>query len=88
MKKEVSAKITDNVVTDEKEIVVKKVHNPKHYVGTYTESQVKGSEVNRIINMLQDEQHFPNLKCINHRTTKSGKIEVWLSEDKGNYTIN
>jgi len=86
MKKEVSAKIIDDITNEEK--AVKKVKNPKHYVGTYTESQLNGTVVNSIINSLQDQQHFPNLQYINHRPTKSGKIEVWLSEEKGTYTIN
>lgn len=84
MTKKVSAVITD----ESAEKVVKKVENPKHYVGTYTESQLKAGEANQIIASLQDQQHFPNLKYVNHRLNKLGKTEVWLSEKVGTYTIN
>ena len=84
MTKKVSAVITD----ESTEKVVKKVENPKHYVGTYTESQLKAGAANYIIDSLQDQQHFPNLKYVNHRLNKVGKTEVWLSEEVGKYTIN
>lgn len=84
MTKKVSAVITD----ESTETVVKKVKNPKHYVGTYTESQLKAGAANHIIDSLQDQQHFPNLKYVNHRLNKIGKTEVWLSEEVGKYTIN
>lgn len=96
MTKKLSAKIIaetldyeDVTPNDEvTEVVVKKVKNPKHYVGTFNESQLNGSAVKSIINSLQDQQHFPNLKYINHRLNKVGKTEVWLSEEIGQYTIN
>ena len=84
MTKKVSAVITDEVP----EKVVKKVKNPKHYVGTYTETQLNNGEATDIINSLQDKQHFPNLKYVNHRLNAVGKTEVWLSEEIGTYTIN
>ena len=81
-------KVSATIINENPEKVVKKVENPKHYVGTYTESQLKVGEVNSIINSLQDQQHFPNLKYVNHRLNKVGKTEVWLSEEVGKYTIN
>jgi len=78
----------EDVTPKANEVIVKKVQNPKHYVGTYSESQLNSSSVNNIIASLQDEQHFPNLKYINHRVNKTGKTEVWLSEEQGQYTIN
>lgn len=84
MTKKVSAVITD----ESSEKVIKKVENPKHYIGTYTEAQLKAKEVNDIIGSLQDQQHFPNLKYVNHRLNKVGKTEVWLSEEVGKYTVN
>jgi len=84
MTKKVSAVITD----ESTEKVVKKVENPKHYVGTYTESQLKAGAANHIIDSLQDQQHFPNLKYVNHRLNKVGKTEVWLSAEVSPYTIN
>ena len=96
MTKKLSAKIIAETLDYEdvtpkdtvEEVVVKKVKNPKHYVGTFNESQLNGSAVKNIICSLQDEQHFPNLKYINHRVNKVGKTEVWLSEEEGQYTIN
>ena len=54
MTKKVSAVITD----ESTEKAVKKVENPKHYVGTYTESQLKAGAANHIIDSLQDNNTF------------------------------
>lgn len=81
-------KVSAVIIDESSEKAVKKVENPKHYVGTYTESQLKAGAANHIIDSLQDQQHFPNLKYVNHRLNKVGKTEVWLSEEAGKYTIN
>jgi len=65
----------------------KDVRPVQHYVGTYTESQLKANAGQHIIDQLQSDKGFPDLQFINHRQLKNGKTEVWLSTQEGPHTI-
>ncbi|MCR4715906.1 MAG: hypothetical protein K5656_01875 [Lachnospiraceae bacterium] len=89
--KKLSAKIIEETldyedVTPKKE--KSKAYSVQHYIGTFTESQLKAGAGNDVIYSLQDSQHFPDLQYVNHRINKVGKTEVWLSNMPGQYTIN
>ena len=65
----------------------KNVRPVQHYVGTYTESQLKANAGQHIIDQLQSDKGFPDLQFINHRQLKNGRTEVWLSTQEGPHTI-
>ena len=60
-----SAKIIEETL-DYEDVTPKKEkgksYSVQHYIGTFTESQLKSGAGNDIIYSLQDSQHFPDLK--------------------------
>lgn len=78
-------KITD--ITMDKPANFVKVTDAKHFVGTFSDAQLKNKAEQETIDHLQSDKGFPSLKFVNHRQLASGKTEVWLSQKPGPFTI-
>ncbi len=58
-----------------------------HYIGTYSEEDIKRGKPQPIIKAIQSEEGFPRLIHVNQRVNKNGDIEVWLSDSRTDNTI-
>ena len=57
-----------------------------HYIGTFSKDAIDKQEENELVKAVQAERFFPNLKYTNYRPTKSGKIEVYVSDKETPFT--
>jgi len=57
-----------------------------HYVGTFTESDIAKKAEDKVIQVLKSKDGFPELQYTNYRPTKSGKVEVYVSNQETPFT--
>lgn len=57
-----------------------------HYIGTFSEGDIAKQAEDKIVKVAQSDNGFPELKYTNYRPTKSGRIEVYISNQETEFT--
>jgi len=56
------------------------------YIGTFSESDIAKQAEGQMVKLLQDKDHFKELKYTNYRPTKSGMVQVYISNKETEFT--
>ena len=59
------------------------------YIGTYTQAQIKSTELKELVKTLQSKEHMRSMQYVNERNINNGaQVELWLSDSVSEFTTN